>query len=112
RLKAAKDTKPVEFVTFDNWENFSQLRGELATDDLLVVVLTRKGTFSDAPVMYKIPDIVQKQFKAHGVLLVFPRAIQPSGMAWGQDEEMITPIRDAWRSSWRSMRRMFRRSKK
>ncbi|MBV6493960.1 MAG: Glutathione-regulated potassium-efflux system protein KefB [Turneriella sp.] len=108
RLKAAKDTKPVDFVEFDNWENFAYLRDELASDDFLVVVLSRKGTFSDTPVLYKIPDVVQKYFQKHGVLLVFPRAIQPSGIGWGQDDEMITPIRDAWRSGWKGVRRFFR----
>lgn len=110
-LKAGKDTKPVAFSLFEDWELFATLAGELQPNDFFVCILARKGSFSAQQALLSVPEIIQKHFQRNSTLLVFPRALSSTGhLAWGQMEtEFITPLRDFWRKSLRGLRRRLRK---
>ncbi len=57
----------------DTWDDFILLSGEIADDDLLVIVGARKGSISYSSDLETMPTFLGRHFKRHNLLVVYPR---------------------------------------
>ncbi len=63
---------PVEYVPFEDWDDFLIISRDLKSNDALVVVLSRKNGESFDPVMNKLPKYLNKYYNAINYLLIYP----------------------------------------
>lgn len=79
-LKAlnAQQEHPVAalYKSFNNWEDFLILSGELRQNDLLVIISSRKDQLSYIAHQEKLPYYMTKYFNNYSFLIVYPRQIQ------------------------------------
>lgn len=62
----------VQYIPFDDWDDFLIISRDLKTNDALVVILSRKNGVSFNSVMKKLPKYLNNYFQAHNYLLVYP----------------------------------------
>ncbi len=62
----------VDYVHFDDWEDFLIISKDVKQNDALVVVLSRKNGQSYDPIMGKLPKYLNKYFNGNNYLLVYP----------------------------------------
>ena len=55
-----------------DWNDFQPIIQSVRQDDMLWVVLSRKGGFSYSPVMSSIPKWLSRNFSTHNIVLVYP----------------------------------------
>jgi Kef-type K+ transport system membrane component KefB len=65
---------PVEAVFFDftEWDDFLVLAKQIKPDDMLLIVMSRKGQVSYHRAMTRIPEYLNKYFQEHNVILIYP----------------------------------------
>lgn len=78
----------VEFNKFSDWDDFLVLSRNVAKDDCLAVVMSRKSHLSYHPNMANIPNYISKYFTNNNVLLLYP--IQ-SGIGEGRKIDLKNP---------------------
>lgn len=78
----------VEFNKFSDWDDFLVLSRNVAKDDCLAVVMSRKSHLSYHPSMANIPNYISKYFTNNNVLLLYP--IQ-SGIGEGRKIDLKNP---------------------
>ncbi|MGN6401373.1 MAG: cation:proton antiporter, partial [Flavisolibacter sp.] len=64
------------FFTFSNWEDFLILSRELKTNDLFVIVSSRKGHISYNPQMEKLPHYLSSYFSQNSFILLYPKQME------------------------------------
>ncbi|MFN3996183.1 cation:proton antiporter [Algoriphagus sp.] len=62
----------VQYVQFEDWEDFLIISRDLKSNDALVVILSRKNGLSFDPIMKKLPKYLNNYFQTHNYLLVYP----------------------------------------
>ncbi|PZX20372.1 Kef-type K+ transport system membrane component KefB [Breznakibacter xylanolyticus] len=65
---------PVEalFYEFTDWDDFLVLAKQIKKDDMLLIVMSRKGHVSYHRAMVRIPDYLNKYFQGHNYILIYP----------------------------------------
>lgn len=63
---------PVDYVPFEDWEDFLIISRDLKTNDALIVVLSRKNGLSYDPIMKKIPKYLNKYYQTNNYILIYP----------------------------------------
>jgi Kef-type K+ transport system membrane component KefB len=61
------------FYTFNNWDDFLKLTSDVAPNDNLVIVMSRKGFNSYQPAMEKMPAYLNTYFQNNNFLIIYPR---------------------------------------
>lgn len=76
-IRAAIDDDGIEveyrFEVLNSYDDFILLSGDIVEDDLLVVVGARKGSISYDSDLEAIPGFLNRHFRRHNLMLVFPR---------------------------------------
>jgi len=62
----------VEFVEFNDWEDFLIISRDMKSNDALMIVMSRKSGVSYNDVMGKMPKYLNKYFIVNNYILVFP----------------------------------------
>lgn len=62
----------VDYVLFEDWEDFLITSRDLKTNDALIVVLSRKNGLSYDPIMKKIPKYLKKYYQTTNYILIYP----------------------------------------
>jgi Kef-type K+ transport system membrane component KefB len=62
----------IQYVPFEDWEDFLIISRDLKANDALVVIMSRKNGISFDPVMKKLPKYLNNYFQTHNYLLVYP----------------------------------------
>ncbi|MBR5373854.1 MAG: cation:proton antiporter [Paludibacteraceae bacterium] len=63
---------PTQFKELDDWEDFLVLTGEVADNDLFVVISSRKTAMSYNPLFEKLPNYLSKYFNKNSYILLYP----------------------------------------
>ncbi|HET8736496.1 MAG TPA: cation:proton antiporter, partial [Pricia sp.] len=73
-IKAIHMKHPIglEYHVFENWDSLPDLSKEVGANDNLVIVLSRKNLLSYKESMAEIPNYLNKHYKGHNFLLVYP----------------------------------------
>jgi hypothetical protein len=70
--KLLKNSVNITYNRFMNWEDFLVFSGELKTNDLFVIVASRKGHVSYHHHLDKLPYYLTNYFQKNSVLLLYP----------------------------------------
>jgi hypothetical protein len=70
--KLLKNSVNITYTRFVNWEDFLVFSGELKTNDLFVIVASRKGHVSYHHHLDKLPYYLTNYFQKNSVLLLYP----------------------------------------
>ena len=70
--KINSNSLKTEYKSFSNWEDFLVFSGELETNDLFVIVSSRKGHVSYINQLDKLPYYLSNYFKNNSFLLLYP----------------------------------------
>jgi len=73
---ASTQSLSIEFKRFVHWEDFLILSRELRTNDLFVIVSSRKGHVSFDQYLNKLPYYLSTYFTAHSFLIVYPEQLE------------------------------------
>ena len=75
RTAIAEDKIEVDtrFEVLDSYDDFILLSGDVADDDLLVVVGARKGSLSYSSDLESLPGFLSRYFSRHNLMVVYPR---------------------------------------
>lgn len=68
----AKNNIEASFKEFTDWEDFLIISRDIAKDDCMVVVMSRKQQISYNPVMQNIPGYLNKYFQNINSILIYP----------------------------------------
>ena len=60
------------FYEFTDWDDFLVLAKQIKKDDMLLIVMSRKGHVSYHRAMVRIPDYLNKYFQGHNYILIYP----------------------------------------
>lgn len=60
------------FIEFSDWDNFKEFKKKLHKNDNLILVLSRKNKLSYQPQMEQITSHLNKEFKNHNFILIYP----------------------------------------
>ena len=73
-LKEIYKKRPIEaeFSSFDDWDDFLIMSGEIKSDDTLWVVMSRRERLSYHANMSRIPNYLNKYFQSNSFVLVYP----------------------------------------
>lgn len=63
----------VKFEVLDSYDDFILLSGDVAEDDLLVMVGARKGSISYNSDLEAIPGFLSRYFNRHNLMVIYPR---------------------------------------
>lgn len=63
----------VKFETLDSYDDFILLSGDVAEDDLMILVGARKGSISYSSNQDLIPGFLGKYFSRHNIMIIFPK---------------------------------------
>jgi hypothetical protein len=75
-LSLRKDALQVAFSNFQNWDDFLVFTGYLETDDLFVIVSSRKGHVSHQPQLEKLPYYLSNYLGSNSFLLLYPEQVE------------------------------------
>jgi hypothetical protein len=76
KLVQAKDNLvKIDFQKFSNWEDFLIFTRELKSDDLFVIVSSRKGHPSYSSQLNKLPHYLDSYFKGNSFILLYPKQL-------------------------------------
>jgi Kef-type K+ transport system membrane component KefB len=70
--KIINNSLKTEYQSFSNWEDFLAFSGELKTNDLFVIVSSRKGHVSYTHQLDKLPYYLSNYFRNNSFLLLYP----------------------------------------
>jgi hypothetical protein len=79
----------AEFNNFNHWEDFLALRSEIKSDDLFVIVSSRKGQTSYNSHLDKLPYYLTNYFTNNSFLLLYPRQLE-DGLSF-EDIQHVDP---------------------
>ncbi len=73
-LRQIQKIHPVDgdFHLFEDWNAFPSLANEIGKDEALFIVMSRDRKASYHPVMQRIPDYINHQFKDRNFMLLYP----------------------------------------
>lgn len=74
-LKIAKTVKVI-LKLFDNWDDLSLLKNELKTNDLFVIITSRKDHISYNEQLVKLPFYLSTYFKKNSFIVLYPKQLQ------------------------------------
>ena len=63
----------VKFKVLDSYDDFILLTGDIAEDDLLVMIGARRGSISYSSELDSMPGFLSKYFSRHNLALIIPR---------------------------------------
>lgn len=63
----------VKYETLDSYDDFILLTGDIADDDLLVVIGARKGSISYSSDLEALPGFLSRYFSRNNLMMVYPR---------------------------------------
>lgn len=66
----------TEFYSFSNWEDFLILSRELKSNDLFVIIASRKGHVSYNAQMEKLPHYLSSYFAQNSFILLYPKQME------------------------------------
>lgn len=73
QLKAKKMSTSITYQEFSDWEGFLVLSREIADDDLMIMVSSRKGSVSYSSILQNIPSKLEKYFSQNNKLIIYPK---------------------------------------
>lgn len=62
-----------EFRKMESWDDFILLSGEVADDDLLIVISARRGSLSWNSDLENMPAFLSRNFSRHNLLVLYPK---------------------------------------
>lgn len=71
-LMEIKQDKDVAYLEFKDWTDILNIRNSLSKDDLLISVLSRKGSISYDEAMESIPRLLSQNLKESNFILLYP----------------------------------------
>lgn len=72
-IKEGKYEVRYEFRKMDSWDDFILLSGEVADDDLLIVVTARRGSLSWNSDLENMPAFLSRNFVRHNLVILYPK---------------------------------------
>jgi len=67
------ETGSISFKEFDQWEDFLVLSKDITQEDIVIMMLSKRGAVSYQPLFDSIPVKLDKYFDNTSKILVFPR---------------------------------------
>lgn len=80
------NTVKIHFNEFNNWDDFLIFTRELKTNDLFIIVSSRKGHNSHLPQMKKLPYYLSNYFAEQSLIVLYPKQLE-SGINMGDIEQ-------------------------
>lgn len=80
------NTVKIHFNEFNNWDDFLIFTRELKTNDLFIIVSSRKGHNSYLPQMKKLPYYLSNYFAEQSLIVLYPKQLE-SGINMGDIEQ-------------------------
>lgn len=71
-INVLKIKAPLEFRHFTNWDDFLILSKDLLPDDIFVLISAKKGAKTHQLNLHRIPNKLNKYFKEHTKIIVYP----------------------------------------
>lgn len=71
--KKSKLSAATHFNLFDDWEDFLILARYIQQDDMFILISARKGAASHTANLDRIPDKLEKHFKANSKIIIYPQ---------------------------------------
>ncbi|HEY0769565.1 MAG TPA: cation:proton antiporter, partial [Sphingobacteriaceae bacterium] len=71
----AKSVKIV-LKQFDTWNDFSKFKGEIKTNDLFVIVTSRKDHVSHNEQLDKLPYYLSTLFNSNSFIILYPKQLE------------------------------------
>lgn len=91
-LKTAKLSSQVNFMEFNDWEDFLILARYVHDDDLLVVVSARKGATSHMNILDNVPAKIEKHFRENSKLVIYPQQFNIGNQIESYDDITSEPL--------------------
>lgn len=66
----------LSFKDFSNWDDFLVFSGEVKTNDLFIIVSSRKGNSSYIPQLGRLPHYLSNYFVTNSFILLYPKQIE------------------------------------
>ncbi len=66
----------ISFNDFNNWDDFLVFSGEVKTNDLFVIISSRKGNSSYIPQLSRLPHYLSSYFTTNSFILLYPKQIE------------------------------------
>lgn len=63
----------VRYEVLDSYDDVILVSGDVAEDDLLVVIAARKGSISYGPDLEALPGFLSRYFSRHNLMVIYPR---------------------------------------
>lgn len=91
-LENNRITARFTFETFEDWNDFQSLTGQVRPDDLVIVSSARSGSISYMPVLDTIPAKLERYFPDNSKLLIFPKQEEAHHFSEGYEEIDLGPL--------------------
>jgi Kef-type K+ transport system membrane component KefB len=66
----------ISYVLFEDWDEFLVLTREVKSDDLFIIVSSRKGHLSYIPQIEKLPRYLLKYFAQNSYIILYPEQVE------------------------------------
>ena len=68
----------ISFIPYNGWSAYFGFSQEVSTDDLFIIVSSRKGQLSYNDQLSKLPDFLTRKFENISYIIVYPAQMQNS----------------------------------
>lgn len=92
QIKSNKMSTIITHNEFSDWESFLILSREIAKDDLLVMISSRKGSVSYTSMLQNIPSKLEKYFSKNNKIIIYPKQSGHFFESDGYDDVSSAPI--------------------
>jgi Kef-type K+ transport system membrane component KefB len=69
----AKFNVPISYKTIPDFDDFVKLTGEIRTDDLMVLISSRKGSISYISDLDVLPSTLERHFEDNNKIIIYPQ---------------------------------------
>lgn len=99
-ITEAKASVEIGFRILENPEDFLVIARNVSSDDLMVVVLARRGTLSFQQYLEGVPAKMSRHFKENNIILIYPEQRTAENSEPGMQDEDISlmPIQEQLRN--------------
>lgn len=95
-IDRTKTSAEIEYINFEDWEDFLLVSKEINPDDLLIVIHGRKGSISYHKEMNESPRLLSKHFQTINFIVIYPggKSISDTDSGFKAYDSFITPIQE------------------
>jgi Kef-type K+ transport system membrane component KefB len=109
--KKSTQNSSVLFKDFTDWEDILILSRDLANDDLIIMINSRKGSVSYQNSLENVPAKLEKHFEANSKIIVYPKQHDSSHLTESYQELTSGPISKGIESIGKGIESIFRMGK-